>query len=62
MNPSYDLYDLELLCFKIYKAFDLLESREIVTFSVHPAKSTEFITVHLTSLGREIFKGLSDEA
>ena len=47
---------------EVRKAFDLLESREIVTFSVNSAKSTEFITVHLTSLGREIFKGLTYEA
>lgn len=47
---------------EVRKAFDLLESREIVTFSVHPTKPSEFITVHLTSLGREIFKGLSNEA
>lgn len=47
---------------EVRKAFDLLESREFVTFSVHPAKPTDFITAHLTSLGREIFEGLSDEA
>ncbi|MCQ8849043.1 hypothetical protein NQT74_10670 [Alteromonas stellipolaris] len=47
---------------EVRKAFDLLESREVVTFSVHKANSGEFITVHLTSLGREIFKGLRDEA
>ena len=47
---------------EVRKAFDLLESREIVNFSVQPTKTSEYITVHLTSLGREIFKGLSDEA
>lgn len=47
---------------EVRKAFDLLESREIVTFSVQKANAGEFITVHLTRLGREIFKGLRDEA
>lgn len=47
---------------EVRKAFDLLESREIVTFSVQKANSGEFITAHLTNLGHEIFKGLRDEA
>lgn len=47
---------------EVRKAFDLLESREIVTFSVHKANSGEFITVHLSSLGHEIFKAVCDEA
>jgi len=47
---------------EVRKAFDLLESREIVTFSVQPTGTTEFITVHLTRLGREIFDGVRNEA
>lgn len=47
---------------EVRKAFDVLESRELITFYVSPANDNDTITVHLTHLGHEIFKGVCDEA
>jgi DNA-binding MarR family transcriptional regulator len=44
------------------KALDVLEVREAITFYVRPTNDSETISVHLTQLGREIFKVVRDEA